>query len=73
MKLLYSSVENALREQEPELTMPYWDCTLDAVLELPRESSLFSEDFMGNGDGHVITGPFKGLFYYVLFVKDNRI
>ncbi|KAH3768627.1 hypothetical protein DPMN_169847 [Dreissena polymorpha] len=40
--------------------MPYWDCTLDAALSVPRDTSLFSEDFMGNGDGYVVTGAFKG-------------
>ncbi|KAL4233985.1 hypothetical protein ACF0H5_005640 [Mactra antiquata] len=52
-------MENAIREWYPDLTLAYWDTTLDAVLELPRESSLWSEDFMGNGDGFVTTGVFK--------------
>ncbi|XP_045191870.2 uncharacterized protein LOC123548569 [Mercenaria mercenaria] len=53
-------MENALREWYPNITMAYWDTTLDAVLGLPRESSLWSEDFMGNGDGYVLEGVFKG-------------
>ncbi|WAR12526.1 TYR3-like protein, partial [Mya arenaria] len=39
--------------------MPYWDCSLEAALDIPRFSSLFSEDFLGNGDGYVVNGPFK--------------
>ena len=52
-------MENALRQINPDITLPYWDCTLESELELPRESSIFTESFMGNGDGFVRTGPFK--------------
>ncbi|KAK3581167.1 hypothetical protein CHS0354_024700 [Potamilus streckersoni] len=52
--------ENALREMIPLVTIPYWDTTLDAELEQPRLSYLWSSEFLGNGDGFVTTGPFAG-------------
>ncbi|KAL3858920.1 hypothetical protein ACJMK2_009169 [Sinanodonta woodiana] len=52
--------ENALREMMPLVTIPYWDTTLDAELEQPRLSYLWSSEFLGNGDGFVTTGPFAG-------------
>ena len=54
-------MENALREQEPNITMAYWDSTIDSRLPQPRDTCLWSEDFMGNGDGFVNVGVFKGL------------
>ena len=51
------------------MTLPYWDVTLESELDLPRESALFTEKFMGNGDGFVKTGSFanwtvqRGLLY----------
>ena len=61
--------ENAIRQIYPDMTLPYWDTTLESELDLPRESALFTENFMGNGNGFVITGPFanwtvqRGLLY----------
>lgn len=52
-------MENALRQIYPDMVLPYWDVTLEAELDVPRNSSLFSERFMGNGDGFVRTGPFS--------------
>uniref|UniRef100_A0A914C4K9 Tyrosinase copper-binding domain-containing protein n=1 Tax=Acrobeloides nanus TaxID=290746 RepID=A0A914C4K9_9BILA len=39
--------EIALRQFDPELAVPYWDTTLDAILPDPTHSILFTEDFMG--------------------------
>lgn len=52
-------MENALRQIYPDMTLPYWDLTLEARLDLPRDSAIFTESFMGNGDGFVKTGPFS--------------
>lgn len=51
--------ENALRQKIPNVTLPYWDCTLDEPLPHPSESVMWSHLFLGNGDGEVKTGPFK--------------
>lgn len=52
--------ENALRQMIPTATLPYWDCTLDQPLSHPSESVIWSDLFLGNGDGEVNTGPFRG-------------
>lgn len=38
--------------------MHYWDMTMDSDMIVPTDSILFSEEFYGNGDGIVRTGPF---------------
>lgn len=49
--------EEALREIDSTVTLPYWDSTLDQYMDDSAESLLFSADFMGNGDGEVTSGP----------------
>lgn len=51
--------ETALREVMPGITLPYWDMVLDSRLVDPRESSFWSEELMGSGEGPVLTGPFQ--------------
>lgn len=55
----FISFENALREKVPNVTIPYWDNTLDAELPDPRRSIMWSPLFFGNGNGAVVTGPFR--------------
>ncbi|KAL4234428.1 hypothetical protein ACF0H5_006075 [Mactra antiquata] len=50
--------ENALREKVPGVTVPYWDSSLDEAMPNPRQSILFTEQFLGNGFGMVTSGPF---------------
>ncbi|XP_063442603.1 uncharacterized protein LOC134722899 [Mytilus trossulus] len=50
--------ENALREKVPDVSIPYWDSSLDEPMANPRQSCLWSEHFFGNGDGIVTVGPF---------------
>ncbi|KAJ8302701.1 hypothetical protein KUTeg_019097 [Tegillarca granosa] len=56
-------MENALRQIEPDVTLPYWDTGLDSFMLLsdlqPTDSVLWTSDLFGNGDGEVITGPFQ--------------
>nr|AHZ34287.1 tyrosinase A2 [Pinctada maxima] len=51
--------ENALREKVPNVTIPYWDSTLDSDLPDPRRSIIWSPLFLGNGNGPVVNGPFR--------------
>jgi tyrosinase len=56
--------EVELRNAVPGVAIPYWDWTEDAYLDDPKESPVWSIDFMGgNGDPKdnniVKTGPFK--------------
>lgn len=39
--------------------VPYWDSTVDHVMPDPTRSIVWSEQFFGNGDGQVMTGPFR--------------
>ena len=57
---IFFRFENALRQKIPSVSLPYWDCTLDQPLPHPSESVIWSDLFLGNGDGEVITGPFRG-------------
>ena len=55
----YFSLETALQEEIPGVTIPYWDSSLESNMELPQESELWTEKFLGNGQGNVVTGPFS--------------
>ncbi|KAL5022793.1 hypothetical protein ScPMuIL_001948 [Solemya velum] len=50
--------ENALREMIPDVTLPYWDSTFDDETMNPTMSIVWTNGFLGNGDGLVTTGPF---------------
>ncbi|XP_060567248.1 tyrosinase-like protein 2 [Ruditapes philippinarum] len=51
-------VEEDLRMINPRLSLPYWDSTLDFDMVDPVESIIWTESFLGNGNGFVTTGPF---------------
>lgn len=51
--------ENALREEGPQfadVTVPYWDTTLDSKMSNPLQSVLFTDRFMGSCQGAVHGG-----------------
>ncbi|KAL3860838.1 hypothetical protein ACJMK2_010902 [Sinanodonta woodiana] len=52
--------EEALRQLSPQVSLPYWDSTLDFDMADPSESIIWSSAFLGNGDGVVVRGPFAG-------------
>ncbi|XP_052718706.1 uncharacterized protein LOC128190628 [Crassostrea angulata] len=41
--------------------IPYWESGLDHDMEDPTASILWSDDFFGNGNGVVTTGPFRSM------------
>ena len=57
--LTFFRFETALRMKDPAIAVPYWASNLDSEMEDPSKSIIWSEDFLGNGDGFVVTGPFK--------------
>ncbi|KAH3722227.1 tyrosinase-like protein [Dreissena polymorpha] len=50
--------EEAIRRINGQVSLPYWDTTLDFDMVNPATTIVFSPAFFGNGDGRVITGPF---------------
>ncbi|XP_063441106.1 tyrosinase-like protein [Mytilus trossulus] len=50
--------ENALRTKKRRVTLPYWDSTLDHLMDKPEDTILFTEIFLGNPKGIVYSGPF---------------
>ena len=52
------SVEEDLRLINPSISLPYWDSTLDFDMVDPVDSIIWTETFLGNGNGFVTTGPF---------------
>ncbi|KAH3722178.1 tyrosinase-like protein [Dreissena polymorpha] len=50
--------EEAMRRIDPSVSIPYWDSTLDMDMAKPENTVVFSSEFLGNGRGHVTTGPF---------------
>ncbi|KAH3859280.1 hypothetical protein DPMN_101998 [Dreissena polymorpha] len=51
--------EEAIRRIDRRLSLPFWDSTLDYDMVNPVHSIVWSPAFFGNGDGPVITGPFR--------------
>ncbi|OWF47427.1 uncharacterized protein LOC110454385 [Mizuhopecten yessoensis] len=52
--------ENALRQVVPGVTIPYWASSLDNELDANERthSVIWSDLFLGNGDGFVTSGPY---------------
>lgn len=61
---VYVRFETALRLKDPSVSIPYWASNLDAEMEDPTKSVIWSEAFFGNGDGFVTTGPFANFKVY---------
>ncbi|KAL4234820.1 hypothetical protein ACF0H5_006461 [Mactra antiquata] len=57
-------IETALRLKDPAVSIPYWASNLDAEMEDPTKSIIWSDRFLGNGDGFVTTGPFADFKIY---------
>ncbi|KAH3771304.1 hypothetical protein DPMN_172618 [Dreissena polymorpha] len=61
-RVFTAAVEEKLREIDPEVSLPYWDFTMDTYLPLPSESIMWSSCFVGNGNGTVLEGPFRNMY-----------
>ena len=55
--------EQALNQMVSGVAVPYWDSVLDSDLPDPRDSVLFTPDYMGSAGGSV-NGPFAGFPVY---------
>ena len=60
MFLFSNRFEEALIFKDPSVTLPYWDSTMDFNMDVddPIDSVIWSDIFIGNGDGLVTSGPF---------------
>ncbi|CAC5424939.1 unnamed protein product [Mytilus coruscus] len=57
---MFYRFETAIRQQDDSVTLPYWDSVLDNQnITDPRHTVIFTDQFLGNGDGIVNSGPFK--------------
>lgn len=56
--MVFFRYENALRQKVPDVTLPYFDSTMDEAMIDPTQSIIFSPQFLGNGNGLVTNGPF---------------
>ncbi|KAL4234511.1 hypothetical protein ACF0H5_006154 [Mactra antiquata] len=50
--------EEELRKVDPTVSLPFIDVTLEEAMDNPVNSMLWSDLFLGNGLGDVVTGPF---------------
>ncbi|XP_053402662.1 uncharacterized protein LOC123550645 [Mercenaria mercenaria] len=50
--------EEALRQIDPDVSLPYWDSTIDYNMATPVESVMWDEEHLGTGFGVVNDGPF---------------
>ncbi|KAI6170449.1 putative tyrosinase-like protein tyr-3 [Aphelenchoides bicaudatus] len=53
-------VEFALRRVDHKVAIPFWDSTMDSLLPNPRDSIIWTNEFMGSANGEVKSGPFAG-------------
>ncbi|KAI6169983.1 CBN-TYR-3 protein [Aphelenchoides bicaudatus] len=53
-------VEFALRRADYRVSLPFWDSTMDNLLPDPRDSIIWTNDFMGNLSDEVKFGSFAG-------------
>ncbi|XP_052063130.1 tyrosinase-like protein 1 [Mytilus californianus] len=50
-------IETALR-----VPIPYWDPTIDGEMTDPTQSVVWTNKYFGNGNGLVVTGPFRNYY-----------
>ncbi|XP_052817719.1 tyrosinase-like protein 2 [Mya arenaria] len=58
-RVYLAMLEESLRRINPMVSLPYWDSTLDKNMANPEMTIIFTPPFLGNGDGYVVTGPFR--------------
>ncbi|KAH3755414.1 hypothetical protein DPMN_190110 [Dreissena polymorpha] len=61
-RVFLAAVEEKLREVDPDVTLAYWDYSMDYYLPLPSDSVIWSSCFAGNGDDVVSEGPFRFMY-----------
>jgi len=62
MCIYFVRFEEELRKVNRNVSLPYWDYSTDYYLTTPQESVMWTDCFLGNGDGDVTSGPFANWF-----------
>ncbi|KAH3708433.1 putative tyrosinase-like protein tyr-3 [Dreissena polymorpha] len=71
-RVFTAALEEMLREVDPEVSLPYWDYSLDYYIPLPSDSIVWSRCFYGNGTGTITDGPFRYIYGgYNMPIKRN--
>ncbi|CAJ0575397.1 unnamed protein product, partial [Mesorhabditis spiculigera] len=53
-------LELELRRIDADISIPFWDSTVDAKLPVPADSVMWSPELLGNTFGPITTGAFEG-------------
>ncbi|XP_052212357.1 putative tyrosinase-like protein tyr-3 [Dreissena polymorpha] len=61
-RVFTTALEEKLREVDPEVSLPYWDYSMDYYMPLPNDSIVWSKCFFGNGNNTVSDGPFRFMY-----------
>ncbi|XP_052270922.1 putative tyrosinase-like protein tyr-3 isoform X2 [Dreissena polymorpha] len=61
-RVFIAAFEEKLREVDPDVSLPYWDYSMDYYMPKPSMSIVWSKCFFGNGVGTVLKGPFQSIY-----------
>lgn len=53
------TLEIGMRQINSLVALPYWDSSLDQSLPRPCDSVLWTDDFIGNNQKYLVSGPYK--------------
>ncbi|XP_052818258.1 putative tyrosinase-like protein tyr-3 [Mya arenaria] len=59
-RVFLAAFEEEMRKIDPDVSLPYWDYTMDYYIPSPATSVVRSSCFFGNGVGLISSGPFAG-------------
>ncbi|XP_052818256.1 putative tyrosinase-like protein tyr-3 [Mya arenaria] len=61
-RVFLAAFEEEMRKTNPDVSLPYWDYTMDYYIPAPENSVVWSNCFFGNGYGIITSGPFEGWY-----------
>ncbi|KAL4234510.1 hypothetical protein ACF0H5_006153 [Mactra antiquata] len=61
-RVFIADLEEELRKIDPSVSLAYWDYTMDVNMTKPSDSVVWTPCFFGNGNGTIVTGPFRGWY-----------
>ncbi|XP_053390939.1 putative tyrosinase-like protein tyr-3 [Mercenaria mercenaria] len=60
-RVFLTHFEEEMRKIDPSVSLPYWDSSADFYIAKPTESVVWSDCFMGSGNG-AISGYFENFY-----------